>query len=63
MTKAMLPDLIIRPALTLLGVVGMYYLLPKFLNPQIAMGLSVVSSLVALSVAMIWLQKSLPKEC
>lgn len=61
-THAMLPDLIFRPILTLACIVGVYLLWPKLLNSQISMALSVGSAIIALAIAIVWLQNFLPKD-
>jgi len=58
----MLPDFIFRPILTLASIVGISLLWPNFLNSQTSMVLSVGSSMLALIIAMLWLQNFLPKD-
>jgi O-antigen/teichoic acid export membrane protein len=60
--RAMLPEYIIRPALTLIGIVGLYLVLPRLINPQLSMVVSVASSVISLSLAMLWLRRFLPND-
>lgn len=61
-SRAMLPDLIIRPALVLVGIFVVFYGFPGSLNASVAMAVSVGGSIIALAVGIVWLQKFLPKE-
>lgn len=61
-THSMLPDLIFRPLLTLACIIGVYLLWPKLLNSQTIMALSVGSAMIALTIAILWLQNFLPKD-
>jgi O-antigen/teichoic acid export membrane protein len=61
-TRAMLPDLIIRPGLTLVCICGAYLFIGKLINAQLIIGLSIVVSIIALLISMRWLRNFLPEH-
>ncbi len=60
-TRAMLPDYIIRPGLTLACIFGVYLFFPNFINVQIIIALSIVVAIIALLVSVRWLRFFLPE--
>jgi O-antigen/teichoic acid export membrane protein len=60
-TRAMLPDLIIRPGLTLVCIFGIYLLFPNLINVQIILALSIVVAMIALLISVRWLRSFLPE--
>lgn len=58
-TRAMLPDLIIRPFLTLVMCIGLFYWL-SYINPLVVVLITIIASSVALLVANSWLNRLLP---
>ena len=59
---SLLPDLIIRPMLILMGILIIYYILPGDLNSLVAMGISVFAAAITLGLSSIWLKGFLPLE-
>jgi O-antigen/teichoic acid export membrane protein len=60
--ESMLPDLIIRPILTLALIVGVYSWKPDVITSQTSMALGVCSSIIALTIAMVWVNRLLPND-
>jgi O-antigen/teichoic acid export membrane protein len=59
-TRAMLPDLIIRPGLTIACIIGVYLFFPDRINAQIIIALSIMVAMVDLIISFRWLQNTLP---
>jgi O-antigen/teichoic acid export membrane protein len=59
---AMVPDLIIRPALTLVGILIVFLLWPRYLNAASSLWITILASTIALLVATIWTNRIIPKE-
>ncbi len=60
-TRALLPDYIIRPGLTLVCIFGVYLFFPKIINVQIIIALSIVVAAIALMISVRWLKYYLPE--
>jgi len=59
--RAMLPDLIIRPGLTLLFIFGVYLFLPDFINLQNVIALCIIATLMDLLISVKWLNLFMPE--
>jgi len=58
----MLPDLIIRPGLTLVCVIGLYLFFPNLINLQVILALCIIVAMVDLVISERWLQFLLPED-
>jgi O-antigen/teichoic acid export membrane protein len=59
--RAMLPDFIIRPGLTLVCIFGVYLIFPDLINVQTVIALSIVVAIIALLISVRWLKIFLPE--
>jgi len=59
-TRAMLPDSIIRPALTLAVILGAHFIFPDFIDSRVVILLSVIVTVIAVLISLLWLQNMLP---
>ena len=59
-TRAMLPDSIIRPGLTLAVILGAHFIYPDFMDARLVIVLSVTVTVLALMISIIWLRHMLP---
>jgi O-antigen/teichoic acid export membrane protein len=59
--RAMLPDFIIRPGLTLVCIFGVYLIFPNIINVQIVITLSIVVAIIALLISVRWLKIYIPE--
>jgi O-antigen/teichoic acid export membrane protein len=61
-TRAMLPDLIIRPGFYLVCILGLYLFFPKLISLPIIIALSIIVAIVDLLISIRWLQLILPED-
>jgi O-antigen/teichoic acid export membrane protein len=61
-TRAMLPDYIIRPGLIFVCAVGLYLFFPDLINVHSFLGLSIIVAAIALMVSVHWLRLFLPED-
>ncbi len=59
-TRAMLPDMIVRPGLTLFLIFTAYLLFPDLLNLHSVIVFSLIATLIVLLISVIWLRLVLP---
>jgi O-antigen/teichoic acid export membrane protein len=60
-TRALLPDLIIRPGLTLVCILGVYVFFPHLINLQIVIALNIIVAVLALLISLRWFHFFLPE--
>lgn len=60
--QAMFPDLLLRPALTLMGFLSFYFIGFARLNASTALGVNLGASVLALILAVFWVKKFLPAD-
>ena len=61
-TRSLIPDMVVRPGLLLVIILMVFIFLPKFLNINTVMIISLCSSALALFLAAYWLKLALPLE-